>query len=66
MAGWTEQDLSRYFSGIECWDGQLRIDAVEPGRDYRIWLFSEDANAGIVTTITPGTTGEPIDIKLLP
>ena len=65
-SAFDEQEMERYFSSKEAVDGLFRINAAQPGRTYRVFLFSEDAMAGIVTEIEAPEDGRVIDVRLEP
>jgi len=65
-AAYVEQELEGFFSAKQFQDSTFKIDAVEPGRMYRVFLFSQDANAGKVAEIIAPADGQPIEIKLEP
>ncbi|TFH41469.1 MAG: hypothetical protein E4H01_14935, partial [Lysobacterales bacterium] len=65
-SAFNEQEMERYFSSKEAVDGLFRINAAQPGRTYRVFLFSEDAMAGIVTEIEAPEDGRVIDVRLVP
>ncbi len=65
-SAYPEQELDRYFSSQEAAEGTFRINAAEPGRKYRVFLFSDDAMAGIVTELTVPEDGHAVDVRLEP
>jgi beta-lactamase regulating signal transducer with metallopeptidase domain/protocatechuate 3,4-dioxygenase beta subunit len=65
-SAYMEQEMDRYFSSKEATDGVLKINAAQPGRTYRLFLFSEDAMAGIVTEVEVPEDGRVIDVRLEP
>ncbi|HEY2839603.1 MAG TPA: M56 family metallopeptidase, partial [Pirellulales bacterium] len=62
----AEQEIDRFFSGREESDGVFRLNAAEPGRKYRLFLFSPDAMAGVVTEVEAPEDGHTIDVRLEP
>ena len=65
-SAYPEQELDRYFSSQEATEGIFRINAAEPGRKYRVFLFSEDTMAGIMTELTVPEDGHVVDVRLEP
>ncbi len=66
LAGYEESEMDPMFQSRECNDGVFRMDAAEPGRTYRVFLFSEDAKAGKVAELAAPTDGKPLEVKLEP
>ncbi len=65
-SAYAEQEMNRYFGSEEAKDGFFRIKGAQPGYKYRVFLFSEDAMAGIVTELEVPEDGNVIDVKLEP
>ena len=64
IAAYAGQNTDGYIQGEQCAGGLLRIDAVEPGRPQRLFLYSEDANSGLVADLTAPADGKPIELRL--
>ena len=63
---YEEYTLDGFFSANGTPESVFRIDAVEPGRKYRVFLSSEDAKAGTVVEVEAQADGKPIDVVLDP
>ncbi len=63
---WVGQTMGGYTNGQTFRDGTLRIGAVDPAKTYRVFLFSEDADAGLVTDLTAPADGKPLEVRLEP
>ena len=65
-SAYAEKEIAGYFGTGEAKDNFFRIKAAQPGRRYRVYLFSEDAMAGIVTELEVPEDGHIIDVRLEP
>ncbi len=63
---YEEYTLDGFFSANGTPESVFRIDAVEPGRKYQVFLSSEDAKAGTVVEVEAQADGKPIDVVLEP
>jgi hypothetical protein len=67
LAGYVEQSMDGGFSQSQDYpDEFFRIDAAQPGRKYRVFIFNEEANAGIVAQLEAPADGKPVDVRLEP
>ena len=65
-SGYAEQEMDRFYSSKDSSDGVLRINAAEPGRTYRVFLFSKEAMAGTVAEVEAPDDGHVVDVRLEP
>ncbi|MGD9720196.1 MAG: M56 family metallopeptidase [Pirellulales bacterium] len=66
QAACVEGEMEQFFSARPWQNATYELDAVEPGRKYRVFLYSSDANAGKVAELEANADGSPVDVKLEP
>ncbi len=66
QAVWSGRGEALLNPGVIFRDGTVRMGAVEPGRNYRLFLFSEESDAGLVAEVAAPADGKPLELRLQP
>lgn len=66
FAACAGDDMFGSLSGRPCPDGLFRLEAAEPGRVYRVFLYSEATNSGAAAKVLAPADGRPVEVRLQP